>query len=176
MNPGAGRHDIRNGIRRTHLVELHIPGGDAMDFPLGHRDPVEDRERAGFYIRDQGGLFQQFPDVAVIPPVRMVVSVRVGSVAMAVRMPVIVRMRFVFVGMGVPGLAVLALRFPLSGFRSHSMAMHLKFHAGDVLAGALVEMRVDFVSETERGNRLEEDVLFHTQITERTDSHVAADS
>ena len=56
------------------------------------------------------------------------------------------------------------------------MAVDLKFHAGDILAGPLVEMRVDFVSEAKRGNRLEEDILFHAQITEGTDGHVAADS
>ena len=172
MDSSAGSHDICNRICGTHLVEAHFFHRDSVNFSLSHCNPVKDRERAGFYIRDQGGLFQQLPDLAVIPPVLVVMLI--GSRGI-IRMMSVGMQAVHMVGMRVPGLTGPALRFPLSGFRALSMAVHFKFHAGDILAGTLVEMRVDFVSEDQRGNCLEDDIFLHTKIPESADSHVAAD-
>ena len=62
-----------------------------------------------------------------------------------------------------------------SGSRSLFVRVDIKLHTGDALPGGPVEVGVDLVSEPERGDRFEKNILLHAEIPEGSDCHVAAD-
>ena len=55
------------------------------------------------------------------------------------------------------------------------VSVDIEFYARDILSRGPVEMSVNLISQPERGDCLEKNILVHAEVTERADRHVAAD-
>ena len=81
---GTGADDICDRVLGTHLMESYGLRRDAMDFPFGNSDPLEDREGSSFHLGIQGALFNEFPDLRMVTAMAVI---GVISMPMGVVMP-----------------------------------------------------------------------------------------
>ena len=82
LDSRAGADDVGDGVERADLMEMDIFHRLAVDFPLGHGDPLENAERVLLYERRELARGKEFADFAMGAPVDMGVFVPVVFVFM----------------------------------------------------------------------------------------------
>ena len=96
----AGADDIRDGIQRADLVEVHVLGRHPVDLPFRHGDLLKHPERVLLHECGKVALLDQFTDFAVCPPMFMLVVMIMIVVMAATFVAMVVIMR-VAVAVGV---------------------------------------------------------------------------
>ena len=143
-----------------------------MDFPLGHRDALEDREGVLFHERREIAPPDERANFRVAAAVRVFVGMVMLLLMALVRVFVLVM--FVTVGMRVRAV----FRVPRSAFRVFLVRFSLvdaELHALDALPLLALEVHVE-VAEVELRQLPFERGGLHAEVAQRTDSHVAADA
>ena len=88
VEPGAGRHNVGDRIRGPHLVESDVLGRDAVDFPLGDGNALENGQGPSFDLRLQTRSLDEPANFAVRATMGVVAVGMVVIAVIAVIVPV----------------------------------------------------------------------------------------